>query len=238
MASLNAVDMSGDPKPASRMDGGILGIQARAQYGRWPLCAGISSGTACVRGWAPSNWARARSLTSSMPCSVWAWRRRRPCGLRLGLWKRLAVCSRPILAVFLFWQMIPIMMASFQEQFDLSILLRFPVAFGSYFLLFIVFGLADSSTILGGLCCVGLGLVSPSHVRSSLVGQRSGWRFLRLQHSAYKGHLCLDRPLAGPAQDARDSGRSLHGGDIEPSTGSIRRCTAEISCPEMPPRSR
>ncbi len=54
------------------------------------------------------------------------------------------------------WQMIPIMLASFQEQFDLGILLRFPVRFGSYFLLYLVFGLVDISTILGGLCCVGI----------------------------------------------------------------------------------
>jgi ABC-2 type transport system permease protein len=54
------------------------------------------------------------------------------------------------------WQMIPIMLASFQEQFDLGILLRFPVRFGSYLLLYLVFGLVDISTILGGLCCVGI----------------------------------------------------------------------------------
>jgi ABC-2 type transport system permease protein len=64
----------------------------------------------------------------------------------------------PILfwVVFILWQMIPIMMASFQEQFDLGILLRFPVRFGSYFMLYVVFGLVDSSTILGGLCCLGI----------------------------------------------------------------------------------
>jgi ABC-2 type transport system permease protein len=59
-------------------------------------------------------------------------------------------------ATFLLWQMIPIMMASFQEQFDLGSLLRFPVSFQSFFLLYAVFGLADISTILGGLCCVGI----------------------------------------------------------------------------------
>ncbi|MGD0548206.1 MAG: hypothetical protein ABR991_10330, partial [Terracidiphilus sp.] len=54
------------------------------------------------------------------------------------------------------WQAGPIMLASFQEQFDLGILLRFPVRFGSYYLLYVVFGLADLSTILGGLCCLGI----------------------------------------------------------------------------------
>jgi len=58
--------------------------------------------------------------------------------------------------LFFVWQMIPIMLASFQEQFDLGILLRFPVRFGSYLLLYVVFGLADISTILGGLCCCGI----------------------------------------------------------------------------------
>ena len=54
------------------------------------------------------------------------------------------------------WQAIPVMLASFQEQFDLGILLRFPLRFGSYVLLYLVFGLVDISTILGGLCCVGI----------------------------------------------------------------------------------
>jgi len=64
----------------------------------------------------------------------------------------------PILfwAVFLIWQALPIMLASFQEQFDLSILLRFPLGFTSYFLLYVIFGLVDVSTITGVLCVAGL----------------------------------------------------------------------------------
>ena len=54
------------------------------------------------------------------------------------------------------WQMIPVTLASFQDQFDLSGLLRFPVSFGSFFVLYVVFGLADVSTILGLLCCLGI----------------------------------------------------------------------------------
>jgi ABC-2 type transport system permease protein len=54
------------------------------------------------------------------------------------------------------WQAIPIMLASFQEQFDLGILLRFPVRFGSYYLLYLVFGLLDVSTVLGGVACLGI----------------------------------------------------------------------------------
>ncbi len=48
------------------------------------------------------------------------------------------------------------MMASLQEQFDLGILLRFPVSFRSYLLLYVFFGLGDISTILGVLCCLGI----------------------------------------------------------------------------------
>ena len=58
--------------------------------------------------------------------------------------------------VCLIWQVVPIMLASFQEQFDLSSLLRFPVGFRSFFLLYVVFGLSDVSTIIGGLCCFGI----------------------------------------------------------------------------------
>jgi len=58
--------------------------------------------------------------------------------------------------VFLVWQVLPIALASFQEQFDLSSLLRFPVSFGSFYLLSIVFGLVDVPAILGGICCIGI----------------------------------------------------------------------------------
>ena len=54
------------------------------------------------------------------------------------------------------WQVGPVMLASFQEQFDLGILLRFPVRFRSYYLLYVVFGLADVSSIIGALCCLGI----------------------------------------------------------------------------------
>ncbi|MGZ7074234.1 MAG: hypothetical protein ACXVKL_17480, partial [Candidatus Angelobacter sp.] len=58
--------------------------------------------------------------------------------------------------VFLVWQVLPIALASFQEQFDLNGLLRFPVGFGSFYLLNLVFGLVDVPTILGGICSVGI----------------------------------------------------------------------------------
>jgi len=76
----------------------------------------------------------------------------------------------PILfwAVLLIWQIVPIMLASFQDQFDLTVLLRFPIRFGSFFLLYVVFGLADISTILGGLFCLGI-LVGTTIARPDLL---------------------------------------------------------------------
>ena len=59
-------------------------------------------------------------------------------------------------AVFLIWQILPVALASFQEQFDLGILLRFPLGFTSYILLYLIFGLVDISTITGALCGLGL----------------------------------------------------------------------------------
>ncbi|HUD56891.1 MAG TPA: hypothetical protein VMR02_16790 [Terracidiphilus sp.] len=58
--------------------------------------------------------------------------------------------------ILILWQAIAIALVSFQEQFDLGSLLRFPVNFGSFFLLHLIFGLVDASTLAGGLTCVGL----------------------------------------------------------------------------------
>jgi ABC-2 type transport system permease protein len=68
-------------------------------------------------------------------------------------WHYLAV---EFWALCIVWQAIAIALASFQEQYDLSGLLRFPVSFGSFVLLHLVFGLLDVSTIIGGLCCFGV----------------------------------------------------------------------------------
>jgi ABC-2 type transport system permease protein len=59
-------------------------------------------------------------------------------------------------AIFGLWQIVPIFLASFQEQFDLSILLRFPVSLGAYSLLYVVFGLVDLTTIIGSMCCLSI----------------------------------------------------------------------------------
>ena len=81
-----------------------------------------------------------------------------------GKWQYLAIV---LWVVFVIWQVVPIMLASFQEQFDLSGLLRFPVNFPSFFLLYIVFGLVDVSTIVGTCCSLGI-LIGITLARSDL----------------------------------------------------------------------
>jgi ABC-2 type transport system permease protein len=73
------------------------------------------------------------------------------------------------------WQTVPVALASFQDQFDLGGLLRFPVSFGSFFMLYVIFGLGDVSTVLGGLCCLGI-WVGTRLARPDL----SGWLALGL----------------------------------------------------------
>ncbi len=82
-------------------------------------------------------------------------------GLGLGAFAMTADNQLQILpalfwAVFLLWQVMPITLASFQEQFDMAGLLRFPVGFGAFFLLHLIFGLVDISTIMGALACLGI----------------------------------------------------------------------------------
>ena len=82
---------------------------------------------------------------------------------------RLQALSIEFWVIFVLWQAIAIALVSFQEQFDMGGLLRFPVNFGSFFLLHLVFGLIDASTLAGSLACVGL-LTGISIARPDLFG--------------------------------------------------------------------
>jgi ABC-2 type transport system permease protein len=68
--------------------------------------------------------------------------------------------------VFLFWQLFPLMASAFSENVDSSNLLRFPLRFPSYFLIRLVYGSLDPSTIIGCLWLLGLtigvGIAQPS----------------------------------------------------------------------------
>lgn len=82
-------------------------------------------------------------------------------GLGLGAWRfasdgTLQFLPFLIWPVLFLWQLTPVMVASFQEHVDLSVLLRFPVSFGSYLLQYLVYGLFDISSILGGICLAGI----------------------------------------------------------------------------------
>ena len=67
------------------------------------------------------------------------------------------------------WLAIAIALASFQEQYDLSGLLHFPVRFWSFFLLHLIFGLVDVSTIVGGMCLAGI-VMATTIARPALFG--------------------------------------------------------------------
>ncbi|HZB87877.1 MAG TPA: hypothetical protein VE291_04395, partial [Terracidiphilus sp.] len=70
-----------------------------------------------------------------------------------GYWSLMAVVLWALCGM---WQAVSIALASFQDQFDLSGLLRFPVNFPSYYVLCVVFGLLDASTVLGVLGSLGV----------------------------------------------------------------------------------
>jgi ABC-2 type transport system permease protein len=138
-------------------DAGVFGPLARAQYGamfrlRWEM---FRSGLRSIHG------------ILDLGATGIAWMIYAFFGLLFGTGMGIATYALvsdaqwrflPILfwVLCFLWQMVPVMLASYQEQFDLGILLRFPVHFGSYYLLYLVFGLLDVSTVLGGVCCLGM----------------------------------------------------------------------------------
>jgi ABC-2 type transport system permease protein len=155
---MNGTDSNGLGKPAAfPAGGGLLGALARKQYAalarlRWSM---FRNGLRSIHG------------ILDLGAAGIAWLVYAVLGLGLGFGLGAAafgIASRanwhyiPVLfwVVCFLWQMIPVMLASFQTQFDLHILLRFPVRFDSYYLMFLIFGLMDASTILGGLCCLGV----------------------------------------------------------------------------------
>jgi ABC-2 type transport system permease protein len=58
--------------------------------------------------------------------------------------------------VFLMWQVIPIMLSTARESVDFNFLLRFPVSFRAFAVLYLFFGLFDPSSLLGGMCILGI----------------------------------------------------------------------------------
>lgn len=94
-------------------------------------------------------------------------------GLGFGAWHITAHDSPRLLAalfwpVLIFWQVVPITIASFQENADLSVFLRFPVKFLSYALFYILFGLFDVGSLVGGIALFGI-WVGASIARPGLI---------------------------------------------------------------------
>lgn len=74
----------------------------------------------------------------------------------------LAAADRPRLLplvlwpILVLWQVVPIMLASAQENLDFSFLLRFPLGFRSYLLLYLCFGVFDPASLIGGVAVLGV----------------------------------------------------------------------------------
>jgi len=144
---------------ANGAGGGMSGREARTQYAamarlRWSM---FRNGLRSIHG----------LLDLGATGIAWAVYSLLGLGLGTGFWavaNSLAAHASwqylPILfwAISSLWLTFPIAVASFQEQSDLGILLRFPVRFGSYFLLYLISGLMDASTFVGALCCLGVWL--------------------------------------------------------------------------------
>jgi ABC-2 type transport system permease protein len=166
MAGINGAGINGsgigdksidNPEPVLAAGGGLLSPLARAQYGalaylRWRVFVnGLRSKLGVLE-------LGARTISFAIYALM---------GIGLGVgvgaaaymmasrdqWQYFAIVFWVVCVI---WQVLPIMLASFGEQFDLGSLLRFPVGFRPFFLLSVVFGLSDLSTIIGGLCCLGV----------------------------------------------------------------------------------
>jgi ABC-2 type transport system permease protein len=58
--------------------------------------------------------------------------------------------------VLLYWQLFPVMATAFTEAFDSSNFLRFPIRYPSYFLIRMVYGALDPTTVIGTLWLAGI----------------------------------------------------------------------------------
>jgi ABC-2 type transport system permease protein len=58
--------------------------------------------------------------------------------------------------IFFFWQFFPIMAAAFTSHSDSSDLLRFPLGYGSYFLVRLAYGAFDPASVIGSLWLFGI----------------------------------------------------------------------------------
>jgi len=69
--------------------------------------------------------------------------------------------------LFVFWQAFPIMATAFSSTPDSSDLLRFPLSYGSYFLVRLAYGLFDPASVIGSVWSLGI-VVGVSAAKPSL----------------------------------------------------------------------
>jgi ABC-2 type transport system permease protein len=142
---------------AATLEGGVFSVLARAQYAalaamRWNAFRnGLRSSRGALEAAASGlNYL----LYGLMGLGVTA-------GLGGGAYSMISkgeIDLLPVLfwTVFLLWQATPLVMASYQQQFDLAGLLRFPLGFAPFYLLHLIFGMVDSATLLGCLGSFGV----------------------------------------------------------------------------------
>ena len=135
----------------------------------------------------------------------------------MGIAAYLAISSRQAgvardasVVVFVFWQVFPIMATAFTNNPDSSGLLRFPLGYGTYFLVRIVYGAFDLATALGSLwsfgILVGVGACKTGTAALDTAGAAGVRRFQSLVNA---DDVRLGGALAGAAPHARGHGHSV-----------------------------
>ncbi len=74
----------------------------------------------------------------------------------------------PLWMIFFFWQFFPVMATAFTNNPDSSELLRFPLSYGSYFLVRLAYGFFDPASALGAVGLLGV-LIGVSFARPALL---------------------------------------------------------------------
>jgi ABC-2 type transport system permease protein len=94
-------------------------------------------------------------------------------GFSVAAWYLVSRSNVELLAIllwvmFLFWQLFPVMATAFTQTADSSNLLRFPLSYRSFFLIQVVYGSLDPSTVLCSIWLVamtiGVGIAAPGLV--------------------------------------------------------------------------
>ena len=120
----------------------ILGTMARAQYAavlgmRWRMLHSIR----CARIRASSSYG-ARVFATGFFLTIWFWRRGVGCGILAASNHRRpsnssSGASSSLAILTLMWQVVPVILSTALESVELNFMLRFPVSFRSYTLLYL-----------------------------------------------------------------------------------------------------